>query len=149
MDALRDKRCVITGAASGIGLAIAGRFHAEGATVLLTDIDVEAGQEAAARLGCPFQPLDIREEADWERLFASWPAIEVMVNNAGITGFEDGVVPHDPEHSSLADWRAVHRVNLDGTFLGCRYAIRAMRAAGAGSIITIGSRSGEDGEASK
>ena len=49
---------------------------------------------------------------------------------------------HDPEHATLADWRAVHHVNLDGTFLGCRYAIGAMKAQGSGSIINISSRSG-------
>jgi NAD(P)-dependent dehydrogenase (short-subunit alcohol dehydrogenase family) len=54
----------------------------------------------------------------------TWPrARDVVVNDAGITGFEDGPVSHDPEHGSLEDWRAVRRVNLDGTFLGCRYPI--------------------------
>ncbi|WP_122693464.1 SDR family oxidoreductase, partial [Pseudomonas viridiflava] len=48
----------------------------------------------------------------------------------------------DPEHASLEDWQAVHRTNLDGVFLGCKYAIRAMRHTGAGSIINISSRSG-------
>lgn len=66
----------------------------------------------------------------------------VVVNNAGVTGFERSAGPHDPEHASLDDWREVHRVNLDGTFLGCRYAIAAMRDRGAGSIINISSRSG-------
>jgi 3(or 17)beta-hydroxysteroid dehydrogenase len=64
------------------------------------------------------------------------------VNNVGVTGFEHGMVAHDPEHASLSDWRAVHAVNLDGTFLGCRYAIGAMKAVGMGSIINISSRSG-------
>jgi 3(or 17)beta-hydroxysteroid dehydrogenase len=66
----------------------------------------------------------------------------VLVNNAGITGFETSTGPHDPEHGSLIDWRRVHAVNLDGTFMGCRYAIAAMRAKAAGSIINISSRSG-------
>ncbi|MBB5711349.1 NAD(P)-dependent dehydrogenase (short-subunit alcohol dehydrogenase family) [Sphingomonas xinjiangensis] len=65
----------------------------------------------------------------------------MVVNNAGVTGFEGGMVAHDPEHASLDDWRTVHRVNLDGTFLGCRYTIRAMKARGTGSIINISSRS--------
>ena len=68
--------------------------------------------------------------------------LDVMVNNAGITGFENGVVCHDPEHAEVEDWRAVHRTNLDGTFLGCKHAIRAMRPAGVGSILNISSRSG-------
>jgi 3(or 17)beta-hydroxysteroid dehydrogenase len=84
----------------------------------------------------------VREEADWLRLANIIPVVDVVVNNAGITGFEHGVVAHDPEHATLADWQAVHRVNLDGTFLGCRYAIRAMKQQGTGSIINISSRSG-------
>ncbi len=67
----------------------------------------------------------------------------MVVNNAGITGFEEGIVPHDPEHASLADWHQVHRTNLDGVFLGCKYAIQAMRRSGGrGSIINLSSRSG-------
>lgn len=71
-----------------------------------------------------------------------YPAIDVVVNNAGITGFENGMVAHNPEHASLNDWRAVTAVNTVGTFMGCRYAIGAMRAARAGSIINMSSRSG-------
>jgi NAD(P)-dependent dehydrogenase (short-subunit alcohol dehydrogenase family) len=139
---LNDKTCVVTGAALGIGRAIAARFHDEGAHVILTDIDDVAGAEAAAAIGCRFERLDVREEADWSRLASVVPIADVVVNNAGVTGFEGGMVAHDPEHASLADWRAVHRVNLDGTFLGCRYAIGAMKGSGTGSIINISSRSG-------
>ena len=142
MPRLNTKTCVITGAARGIGRAIAERFHDEGAIVILTDIDETAGAETAAAIGCRFEKLDVREEADWQRLATIVPVVDVLVNNAGVTGFEDGMVAHDPEHASLSDWRAVHAVNLDGTFLGCRYAIRAMKAAGAGSIINMSSRSG-------
>lgn len=142
MQRLKNKTCVVTGAARGIGRAIATRFRDEGAMVVLTDIDEAEGAETAAALGCRFELLDVREEGDWARLARLVPVADVVVNNAGVTGFEAGMVPHDPEHASLADWRAVHRVNLDGTFLGCRYAIGAMKAAGAGSIINISSRSG-------
>jgi 3(or 17)beta-hydroxysteroid dehydrogenase len=142
MARLRDKICVVTGGASGIGRAIAARFHGEGGVVILTDVDGFAGAAAAAAIGCHFMPLDVREEDDWSALADAWPAVDVVVNNAGITGFEGGAVAHDPEHAALADWRAVHRTNLDGTFLGCRYAIAAMKARGAGSIINISSRSG-------
>ena len=142
MQRLTDKTCVVTGAARGIGRAIAARFHDEGASVILTDFDEAAGETAAAEIGCRFVPLDVREEADWLRLATIVPVADVVVNNAGVTGLEDGAGNHDPEHASLADWREVHRVNLDGTFLGCRYAIRAMKAAGTGSIINISSRSG-------
>ncbi|MBC7521034.1 MAG: SDR family oxidoreductase [Sandarakinorhabdus sp.] len=142
MQRLNNRVCVVTGAARGIGRAIATRFHAEGAEVILTDIDAEAGAAAAAAIGCRFEALDVREEADWARLAGVVPVADVVVNNAGVTGFEHGMAPHDPEHASLADWREVHRVNLDGTFLGCRYAIGAMKAARTGSIINISSRSG-------
>ena len=139
---LINKTCVITGAARGIGSAIATRFHREGGTVIVTDIDAAAGAAAAAEIGCRFEYLDVREEADWTRLGRVVPVVDVVVNNAGVTGFEQGMAPHDPEHASLESWREVHRVNLDGTFLGCRYAIGAMKAQGSGSIINISSRSG-------
>lgn len=142
MQRLKNKTCVVTGAARGIGRAIAARFHDEGAAVVLTDIDAAMGAATAAEIDCRFEPLDVREEADWSRLAGIVPVADVVVNNAGITGFEGGMVPHDPEHASLADWRAVHRVNLDGTFLGCRYAIGAMKGTGRGSILNISSRSG-------
>jgi NAD(P)-dependent dehydrogenase (short-subunit alcohol dehydrogenase family) len=142
MHRLQDKSCLVTGAARGIGAAIARAFAAEGARVLLTDIREAEGRALAAEIGASFRRLDVAEEADWSALESEVPAIDVVVNNAGITGFEGGIVPHDPEHATLADWRAVHRVNLDGTFLGCRYAIRAMRARGQGSIVNISSRSG-------
>jgi NAD(P)-dependent dehydrogenase (short-subunit alcohol dehydrogenase family) len=142
MQRLTGKTCVVTGAARGIGRAIVESFQAEGAIVIATDIDQTEGARAAAEIGCRFEKLDVREEADWARLAEQIPLVDVVVNNAGVTGFEQGVVAHDPEHAALSDWRAVHRVNLDGTFLGCRYAIAAMKARGTGSIINISSRSG-------
>jgi NAD(P)-dependent dehydrogenase (short-subunit alcohol dehydrogenase family) len=142
MQRLKNKTCVVTGAARGIGRAIAARFHNEGAIVIVTDIDEALGTAAAAQMGCRFEPLDVRDEGQWSRLAGVVPVADVVVNNAGVTGFEAGMTPHDPEHANLADWREVHRVNLDGTFLGCRYAIAAMKGAGTGSIINISSRSG-------
>lgn len=142
MQKLQNKTCVITGAARGIGRAIATLFHQEGATVILTDRDMASGVAAAAAIGCRFELLDVANEADWHRLANLIPTADIVVNNAGITGFENGPVAHDPEHATLEDWRAVHRVNLDGVFLGCRYAIGAMKGAGTGSIINISSRSG-------
>ena len=142
MQRLKNKTCVVTGAARGIGRAIATRFHEEGAVVIVTDIDETLGAATAAEIGCRFETVDVREEADWSRLAGLVPVADVVVNNAGVTGFETSMAPHDPEHASLADWREVHRVNLDGTFLGCRYAIGAMKRARTGSIINISSRSG-------
>ena len=142
MDRLRGKTCLITGAASGIGAAIARAFHGEGAQVVATDIDIEAGAALAAELGCSFSRLDVGEEGDWDRIATSWPEIDVLVNNAGITGLEDADGLHDPEHVSLAEWRRVHHVNLEGVMLGCRYGIGAMKRRGRGSIINMSSRSG-------
>jgi len=142
MERLINKTALVTGGARGIGEAIAAAFRAEGAEVLLTDVDSQAGQRAADRLGIEFMKLDVRIESDWEQVTGSLPRLDVLVNNAGITGFESGPVRHDPEHASLEDWHAVHRTNLDGVFLGCKHAIRAMRAHGSGSIINISSRSG-------
>ena len=142
MPSLQGKFCVVTGAARGIGRAIAEAFLAQGAEVLATDKDEPAGRAMAEEVGCRFLGLDVADETDWTALADQARSPDVLVNNAGVTGFEDGAVPHDPEHASLEDWRAVHRVNLDGVFLGCRYAIAAMKARGSGSIINVSSRSG-------
>lgn len=142
MTRLKEKTALVTGAARGIGAAIAEAFVAEGAQVILTDINDEGGSITAEALGMTYRHLDVANEKDWIRFADEFPAIDIVVNNAGITGFETGAVAHDPEHATLADWRAVHAVNLDGVFLGCRYAIAAMRAKGEGAIINISSRSG-------
>lgn len=142
MARLADKLCLVTGAARGIGFAIARAFHAEGAQVILTDIDAAEGQAAADALGCRFIALDVADEAAWDALEREVPRLDVLVNNAGITGLGDHGHAHDPENTPLSEWRRVHQINLDGTFLGCRYAIRAMKAAGKGSIINMSSRSG-------
>lgn len=145
---LEHKVALVTGAARGIGEAIARAFANEGAFVVVTDI-VPAGADIAAEIGperARFERLDVREESEWRRVLdgvlAAEGRLDILVNNAGVTGFEHGAAAHDPENASLGDWRAVHAVNLDGTFLGCKHAIRAMRRHGAGSIINISSRSG-------
>ena len=142
MAKLDNLLCVVTGGARGIGKAVCKAFAEEGARVVLTDIDEAEGRSAAGELGCEWHKLDVASEADWDALAQAFPAIDVIVNNAGITGFEDGPAPHDPEHASLEEWHRVHAVNTDGCFLGCRYALRAMRAKGTGSIINMSSRSG-------
>lgn len=142
MPRLSGKTALVTGAAGGIGAAIAEAFADEGADVIVADIDVERGKAVARATGGAFVRLDVANEADWDAVAVLFPALDVLVNNAGITGLEGVPGPQDPENATLADWRAVHAVNLDGTFLGCRHAIRAMRAKGAGSIINISSRSG-------
>lgn len=148
MTRLADKVALITGAARGIGEGIARLFASEGATVWVTDIDVDGAQSVASSLGPPHSAaaLDVGDERQWEEVMATLLAghgrLDILVNNAGITGFEEGPGPHDPEHATLEEWHRVHRVNLDGTFLGCRHAIRAMRRTATGSIINMSSRSG-------
>ncbi|MEP3655454.1 MAG: SDR family oxidoreductase [Litorimonas sp.] len=142
MKRLQNKRCLVTGAARGIGEGIAAAFIREGAQVILSDINFEQVKQTAARLGATAVHLDVADEGHWERLAQDYPEMDVVVNNAGITGFETSPAAQDPEHAALDDWRRVHRVNTDGTFLGCRYAIRAMRQSGSGSIINMSSRSG-------
>ena len=139
---LQGKTALITGAARGIGAAIATVFVNEGASVIVTDISTDAGQSFADSIGAQFIPLDVSCESDWLALQDKVPQVDVVVNNAGVTGFEGELVAHDPENATLEDWRSVHAVNLDGTFLGCRYAIRAMKESKRGSIINISSRSG-------
>lgn len=148
MGRLNGKIALVSGAARGIGEAIARLFVAQGAFVYLSDLDDAAGQALAERLGAnaAYRHLDVREEADWQTvtqaILSEKGHLDIVVNNAGITGFEQGTQAHDPEHASLEDWRQVHKTNLDGVFLGCQYAIRAMRRTGSGAIINMSSRSG-------
>ncbi len=148
MSRLAGRIALITGAARGIGAAIARAFIDEGAFVHLSDIDDAGGRARAAELGerASFRHLDVREESQWREVIAGilteQGRLDILVNNAGITGFENGDFVQDPEHASLEAWHAVHRTNLDGVFLGCKHAIRAMRGHGSGAIVNISSRSG-------
>ncbi len=148
MGRLDGKVALVTGAARGIGGACATAMWREGAHVLLTDVRDDEGAACAGPMGdaALYRRLDVRREEDWEgamaEVLARWGRLDVLVNNAGVTGFEEGPAAHDPENASLADWRAVHATNLDGVFLGCKHAIRAMRPRGTGSIVNVSSRSG-------
>jgi len=147
MPRLASKTALVTGAARGIGEAIARAFAAEGAIVWCTDIRDDLGAAVADDIdGAVYRRLDVRENADWTRvvdeLLAAHERLDILVNNAGVTGFEGAHAPQDPERVTLDAWRAVLATNLEGVLLGCRHAIRAMRPAACGSIINIGSRSG-------
>lgn len=148
MSRVRDRIALVTGASRGIGLACARLLHREGAVVVLSDIRDEQGERAAHEIGprASYRRLDVREEADWRRVIGEivreHARLDILVNNAGVSGFNEGLGPQDPEHASLEDWRAVHAVNSDGVFLGCKHAIGAMKASRAASIVNISSRSG-------
>ena len=142
---LAGKAALVTGGASGIGLATARRFVAEGARVVIADLDEAAGAQAAGELGAAafFLRHDVTSEPGWEALMrecaARFGGVDVLLNSAGV--FRFGTI----EDTTLAEWRRTIAVNLDGTFLGCRAAVRAMRERG-GSIINMSSVSGLRGD---
>lgn len=153
MARLFSKVALVTGAARGIGFACARAFAREGGLVIVTDLDVDRVEAAAAAIGPKAfgRKLDVRLEGDWQRVLAEvmklHGSLDILLNNAGITGFVPDMGPHDPEHASLEAWREVHATNLDGVFLGCKHAIAAMKPphGRGGSIINISSRSGQVG----
>lgn len=144
---LKDKIALITGSARGIGQATAELFHKEGAIVILSDIRDEEGQSIARKLytNAEYLHLDVGDEENWmivsEYIYKKYGRLDVLVNNAGITGFLESSGPWDAENSDLKSWDEVHRVNSTGVMLGCKCAIKLMKERG-GSIVNISSRSG-------
>lgn len=147
MHRLKNKVALITGAARGIGKAVAESFIREGAFVIVSDIDDAMGKDVAQKLGSTseYLHLDVAKEEDWkaalQAILKRHQKIDILVNNAGVTGFDTDRGPQDPEHASLESWRHVHSINADGVFLGCKAALSAMKKTG-GSIINMSSRSG-------
>ena len=142
MGRVDGKIVLVTGAASGIGLQASIRLVEEGARVMMTDINEENGKKEAEKLGrnAEFLKLDITLEDDWISVLTEtvkrFQSLDILVNSAGM------VLIADVEQISLEDWRRVHAVNLDGTFLGCKHGVRVMKEFGAGSIINLSSVSG-------
>ena len=142
MGRLEGKTALVTGAASGIGLQTSIRLAEEGARVMMTDINLEEGLQQAEKLGAnaAFLKHDITEEEEWisvlDETVKRFDRLDILVNSAGM------VLIADVEQITLEDWRKVHAVNLDGTFLGCKHGVRVMKEFGAGSIINLSSVSG-------
>lgn len=139
MGRVDGKVALITGGASGIGLAAARVFLDEGATMVLTDRDEPAGVAALAALDShgTFHVLDVTCEDHWiavtDAAVAEFGRIDVVVNSAGIALLKD------IEATTLDEWRTLMAVNLDGTFLGCKHAVRIMKDCGGGSIVNMSS----------
>jgi NAD(P)-dependent dehydrogenase (short-subunit alcohol dehydrogenase family) len=136
---LADRVAVITGGGSGIGLAAARRMRAEGARIVVGDLDAEAGAAAADELAGLFVPTDVSDEGAVNALFdtaaATYGSVDVAFNNAGISPPDDDLI----ENTELASWQRVQDVNLKSVYLCCRAALRHMVPAGRGSIINTAS----------
>ena len=175
MNRLPGRIALVTGAARGIGAAIARRFTEEGARVVVTDLDSAAADAVARGIGGVGMVCDVTDPARVATVFArvadEFGRLDVLVNNAGIGGAESRseeemqarcartlaradeiaagkpVTHHDDSTLELTDeeWRKMLAVHLDGTFYCCREALRIMRDQGSGSIINLGSIMGTSG----
>ena len=144
------KVALVTGAASGLGAETARRLAREGAQVVLSDRNHELGAEIALEItgdggDALFVPHDVALEADWQAVIAATLArygkLDVLINNAGIASNGGELMTH-----TLADWRTMMSINLDGVFLGMRYGGEAIAAGGrGGSIVNLSSILGKVG----
>lgn len=139
MGRVSNKVIIITGAASGLGKADAIRLSDEGAKLVLTDINVQEGEQVVKE--CKNEALffeqDVSQENSWSDLIkttlSEFGKLDVLVNNAGIA--QIGNI----ESTTTDQWRDILRVNLDSVFFGCRAAIPEMSKSGGGSIINMSS----------
>lgn len=138
---LAGKVAIVTGGASGIGAATVRRFRAEGAEVVLADVQDELGKNVAAEAGAIYQHLDVVDATGWQEVMArvekDFGRLDILFNNAGILG--DGRSIGDID---MATWERVIGVNLTGVMLGCQNAIALMRknpGGSSGSIINTSS----------
>jgi 3(or 17)beta-hydroxysteroid dehydrogenase len=142
MGRVDGKVALITGAASGLGRADADVLAREGATVVLTDVNEDAGEAAAESIRkaggkATFMKLDVADEEQWQEIIASvrkeHGRLDVLVNNAGL------VIMGGPEECSLEAFRKQNAVMSEGVFLGCKHALALMHESGGGSIINMSS----------
>jgi len=143
---LNGKVAIVTGAARGTGAATVRKFVAEGARVVVADVDIAGGEAVAKELGTSacFEHLDVGSEADWARVVAAtldrWEGLDVLVNNAALLHLAA------LEDTTPEDFERLVRVNQIGPFLGIRAATEPMRAAGGGSIVNVSSVDGRAGK---
>lgn len=145
MGQVEGKSIIVTGGASGIGAACARTLAREGAKVLITDIDATQGPEVVAdivRKGgtAAFLKQDVTDEKRWQEVVAEavtrWKKLDGLVNNAGV-GLAGSILDF-----SLDDWRRQMAINVEGVFLGTKYAVKAMKDTGGGSIVMMSSVAG-------
>ncbi len=146
-DRVKDKKILITGAAGGLGQAMALRLLEEGASVALTDLDLGAVEALRDRLAADHPgrvfafAQDVTREEDWVRVVADAVAamggLSVLINNAGIGG-----ELRYAEADSLENWRKVQAVNIESIMLGCKHAMPHLRASAPASIINLSSVAG-------
>jgi len=140
------KIALVTGAAQGLGAAIAIMLANEGAKIALTDVNIDGARDVVDRIdrnhpGCAIAiEQDVANEADWQDVLrqvkSDLGGLNILVNNAGIGAI--GSV----EDETYENWRRVHAVDLDSVFLGCKYALPIIAESGGGSIVNISSISG-------
>ena len=148
---LKGRIALVTGGASGIGAACAARLAAEGASVLVTDVQDEMGQKTVASIVAgggvaSYLHHDVTSESEWEAAIehvkATYGGLNVLVNNAGI-GIGGSIVD-----MTLGEWQRQQAINLDGVFMGVKHSIPVMRdTEDGGSIINISSVAGIKGAA--
>ncbi|HJM51910.1 MAG TPA: SDR family oxidoreductase [Alphaproteobacteria bacterium] len=140
MARMQDKVVLISGAGTGIGKATAQRLAGEGARIVASDLDQATAEATAQFVAGRALAHDVRSEADWQRVIddirANEGRLDALINNAGILAL---TAEQDPEQTTLEEWQAVQKVNLDGVFLGCKYAIPLLRDSGGGSIVNLSS----------
>ncbi|MEV6138906.1 3-oxoacyl-ACP reductase [Nocardia sp. NPDC051990] len=136
---LQDRVAVVTGGGSGIGLATVRRFAAEGAKVVVAEIDAAAGEAAASAVGGLFVKVDVTDEAQVEAMFQTavdtYGGLDIAFNNAGISPPEDDSILT----TGIEAWRRVQEVNLTSVYLCSKYAINHMLERGKGSVINTAS----------
>ncbi len=136
---LSGKVAVVTGGCSGIGLAVVRRFAQEGATVVIADLDADAGPRIAAEVGGLFVACDVTDKEQVDFLFATtketYDKVDIAFNNAGISPPDDDSILD----TDLAAWQRVQTVNLTSVYLCCKAAIPYMLEQGGGSIINTAS----------
>ena len=137
MSGVQNKVVLVTGAASGLGLADAQLLTEGGAKVVMTDVDHERGAGLATQLGATFFQQDVADESRWLEVMTvierQYGRLDGLVNNAGIAPIAD------IENSTTETWRKTLAVHLDGTYFGCQAGIKLMKASGGGSIVNMSS----------